>query len=127
MMPHEQALMQTKHQFDTITALAQKGSAIQQSLGLLSALGQSVTRNDVMQQTLLLMQAGHMSPKEAAGHLGSVPLGGPAVGEWVAGKHQEIGKQMEQIGQAWEVARQRYTDAALQATIAEAGGSNGRR
>lgn len=111
--PVTRMYMQSRQHFDTLNAIAQKGSAEMRSLGELRALGQRVTRDDVMHHTLKLMQEGHLKAKEAAGALSQVPQDGPALSEWIENQHNKTAQAMGQLGQAHEAARKDLAQHSL--------------
>lgn len=125
--PVSRMYLQSRQKFDTLSALAKRGSAGLRGLGELRALGQKVTKDDMLQHTLKLIQERHVTSAEAAQVLSSLPKEGPALAEWVRNQHDTMAGHMQQIGQAHEQARQDLANHSLNAMLSAigSGGQNG--
>lgn len=113
---------QNVNAFQRLTSAQGHIADMQQALQRLAPLGANVTRNDVMEQVMQLVDSGRLSSKEAAIALGQMPLQGPALAEWISGHIQRYSAMEQQLGQMHEQARQAMVGTAIQG-LARAMGS----
>lgn len=89
-----------------------RATVIRQALDKLTALGDTVTPEDVTKQSSKLVAAG-MGAEEVAGLLADMPTGPEALQGWVAQHDQALRANEAQLGQALAVARHQLGVQAL--------------
>lgn len=109
--------------FNTLDAHGRKVAAASKALQDLTLKGQAVTQSDVFDKFMELIQAGHISPREVAGQLQSMPLQGPALAEYLARDQMKMQKLMQGLDQAHEQARQAVGMTALHKMMADSTGA----
>jgi len=83
------------------------------ALDKLTRLGANVTRNDVMESIMQFVEAGKVSPKQAAIFMGQVPMQGPALAEWIKAKEAAFVQQHQKLTQAHAQANKNMGVTAL--------------
>lgn len=115
---------QNVNQFQKLSGAQAHIADMQKALAPMAALGQSVSRDDIMEQIMQLVERGRLSSKEAAIAMGQMPLQGPALAEWVQGHLARYAQLQQKLGGLHEQARQNMVSTAVHGLVhALAGGA----
>lgn len=104
---------QNVNQFQKLNAAQGHIADMQKALGKVAPLGQNVSRDDIMEQLMQLIESGRISSKEAAIAIGSMPMQGPALAEWVQGHLARYAQLQHQLGAMHEQVRQNMVSNAV--------------